>query len=162
MSSYAEFYIRVDKTFIPMAAFSRNQTIYEEVRDCVPYDKARPISFEFCNTCIMSLERKKAHFKSSIQNVELEMSFMEKCNNSMDEKIEHYAELASEIQEIKDEIEYIDDAIAFFNVVKTMIDEVGAASKYEDIPVNYEKYIYCGIDCGTPTIEDEDEPEDED
>lgn len=147
MSSYVNFYLRVNDKFAPIGSWSRSSAMYRTWQGSMPYEKIRPITDEKLKYIIndfkdqiSSLERHKADYEADISLI------MNANNTPLEEKIDGVAAIREEISEINDEIEDFQYCISTMEVFCDMIEDY----RYADDPKfdnDYNNYIYGGIEA---------------
>ena len=88
MSTYTNFFIRVNDIFIPIGSWSRNSILGSEFITRGPWSKIRPITSNELVDLIREFEKKQDSFNKEISELERKRDYVvDKCN-SVDEKIE--------------------------------------------------------------------------
>ncbi len=158
MSQYVEFYLRVGDRFAPIITRSRSTTFYQLVHHCLPYGKVRALGKDV-------IEEFKNEAKSEIRRLEENiahqrelMEMISKFNNSVDEKLQAAAESQDYIEELEQELASVKSDLAFFEVLGDMWEEAEQTRWYKnerpDAVIDPNEYIYAGVECGFPTLED--------
>lgn len=156
MSSYANFYLRVNDNFAPIASYSRSSIIYQTVSNYVPYERLVAIRPLTINEWINTVKELKVNVEASINRYQNIINQIFQANNSIQEKLEAVEEYKDLINEERDTIEELESAFYFFGMLDTMIEEY----KYGDEADKFENdefhYLYVGIECpgGLKYVED--------
>ena len=148
MSSYVNFYLRINENFAPIGSFSRNNEVYQYIYSFIPFEKIRPITrhdfSEFIkniNQDIGKYEKYKLDNQADIQRA------MSLTDRPVDEIMEYVHKVEFAIQKedkIISELKYAQDV---FIVYQGMIDD----ARYSDLCFDNDcdHYIYAGIEaCG--------------
>lgn len=151
MSSYVNIYVRDNDVFLPIGVFSRSSYIYRAFEHYVPYGALTPINGRTISDIKSELNNELKIYQNYINEREEAKVLVMTANNSLEDKLEAIDGLNDGINEFKDEVKYITDAINFVDMFTLIID-----SAYYGV----ENYVYAGIEC-CPEYEDEVEIEGE-
>ena len=152
MSQYIHFFVRSTDRLLPIRTTSRSSSIYHFFSDYAPYGKVRALSMqdlqnirEEINTQIDEWTR---HVEENRANLQLIASF----NNSIEDKIEALEAARDSIRENEESVNEMKEALAFTYFLMDMYNEADD-TKYEDETAQLDptKYLYFGIECGTPS-----------
>lgn len=140
MSSYVEFYaVNPEKKVpIPIASFGRSNYIYRAVEDMVPYGKAVKMTAENVKELRAWYENEADGYKSMIEDRNQEIELISKMDAPIKEKMEEISERRSSIDEIKCELNMLEQ----IDYTCWMIDNILTESR--------ENEVWFGIDCGSP------------
>lgn len=148
MSSYANFYIRVNDKFAPIGTYSRSTDMYQNFYDILPYEKLVALTPLKLHDVILSTRKKISSFSEMInENQELRDQFLNAKNISFEDKRIAVEEFNAGIRELEEEIENLQNVINYVRVLLNIIDDY----KYSGISFenDYEHYLYAGIEaCG--------------
>lgn len=152
MSAYANFFIRWKDEFIPIADYSRNSFIFEIVQYYAPYEKIQAVPTRIVEQWIDEAEKQITDCKNRIQQYQERIKLVSTFNNSVDEKMSVLRDYDDAVEELNS---YIDDAIIAREFFKLLTYQMIPAVQYnKDLGIDYEHYIYVGIEIGRPTMED--------
>ena len=150
MSSYLHFFLRDGDKFLPLATYGRGSQLYQLFTDAAPYAKIAPVTNAVLdrikNDARSSIERSRAE----ISRIEDRIRLIGTFNNSIDEKIELIHDQDDFLVEMREDIEEKNMAMAFISFLYDILDE----AHYGEEGLDAEAYLYCGIECGYPKIED--------
>ena len=147
MSSYVNFYLRMNDKFAPIGSWSRSSAMYQTWQNFVPFEKICPITDETLTRVIdlfedqiSSLEQQKTDYNADISLI------MNAENTPLEEKMDGVAGIREEIKEINDEIEGLQFTISTMEVFHNMIEDYRYAddAKFDN---DYNNYIYGGIEA---------------
>ena len=153
MSQYIHFFIRSTDKLLPIRTDSRSSPIYHFYSDYAPYEKARALSMqelkEIREEISIRIDEWTHHIEEDRTNLQLIASF----NNSVEDKIEALESARNAIRENEEYVNEMKEALAFTYFLMDMYNEADG-TKYEDetARLNPNKYLYFGIECGTPSI----------
>lgn len=151
MSAYIEFYQRIGDRFIPFASFSRSSRIYGLFNNFAPWEKIRALD-ENKLDCFYSLLADSRHdYECALINCERTMEFVKDSNSPIEEKMRVRGDLERDIEDLRDDLEEIAAARTFLNLLGQMIDQ---CEWMQSNDVRPDRYIYCGIEIGNPSVED--------
>ena len=148
MSSYVNFYLRVNENFAPIGSFSRNNEVYQYIYISVPYGKIRPITHHDFSEFIKNINQDIGKYeKYKLDQQEEIRRAMSLTDRPIDEIMEYVHKVEFTIQEedkIISELKYAQDV---FIVYQNMIDD----ARYSDLHFDNDcdHYIYAGVEaCG--------------
>ena len=146
MSSYVNFYLRMNETFIPITDYSRNSTIYQFVAHGAPYGKIKPVTLDMIEDYISNAVDRINEIEESINKEKSTISIiMDAKGNSLEEKVDYLEEINNLIEDYEHEKEYVRKAICFFGVLEDMIENRRFCSeRFEDFKNDFNHYIYVG------------------
>lgn len=156
MSSYINFYLKVDKTsrridntqtssdmFVPIGDFSRSNYLYQTFNSDVPYEKICPISKRTLESSIKDIYCSIDKSKEQIKKLQAKIDKIPTYNNPILDKEKLIEEYQSQIEEIKEDIEDELFAVGIINSYICMIEAI----EYDNIlKIDKDKYIYAGIE----------------
>lgn len=150
MSSYLHFFLRDGDKFLPLATYGRGSQLYQIFDDAAPYAKIAPVTVHI-------LDRIKDDARSSIERSRAEISRIEDrikligtFTNSVEEKLEFIHEEDDFLTEAREDIEEKNMAMTFISFLYDILDE----ARYGEEGIDSESYVYMGVECGYPKIED--------
>lgn len=148
MSSYANFYIRVNDKFAPIGTYSRSTDMYQNFYDILPYEKLIALTPLKLHNVILSVRKKISSFSEEIdKNQDLCTQFLNAKNISFEDKRMAVEEFNEAIRELEENIDNLQNVINYARVLLNIIDDY----KYSGISFenDYEHYLYAGIEaCG--------------
>lgn len=151
MSAYVDFFVRHNDDFIPISDFSRNSKIYEIMSGFAPWEKIRPLTAERLTLFVNEAQHGIEQARNGIAKEKEQIQLVSQFNNSAEEKIEYIQDCRESIEEYEYLVQEYEYAKYFFLFLEEMID---AVRWKDDCAVDVEKYIYVGIEIGSPKIED--------
>lgn len=148
MSSYANFYLRVNDKFAPIGIYSRSTDMYQNFYDILPYEKLVALTPLKLYDVILSTRKKISSFSETIkENQELRDQFLNAENISFEDKRIAVEEFNTAIHELEEDINNLQNVINYIRVLLNIIDDY----RYSGISFenDYEHYLYAGIEaCG--------------
>ena len=153
MSQYIHFFFRLTDRLLPIRTTSRSSFIYHFFSDYAPYEKARALSMQELQNIReeinIQIDEWTRHIEEDRTNLQLIASF----NNSVEDKIKAIESARDSIREYEESVNEMKEALAFTYFLMGMYNEADD-TKYEDetARLNPNKYLYFGIECGTPSI----------
>lgn len=148
MSSYANFYLRVNDKFAPIGIYSRSTDMYQNFYDILPYEKLVALTPLKLHDVILSTRKKISSFSETIkENQELRDQFLNAENISFEDKRIAVEEFNMAIHELEEDIDNLQNVINYIRVLLNIIDDY----RYSGISFenDYEHYLYAGIEaCG--------------
>lgn len=147
MSSYVNFYIRVNKSFIPIGSYSRSNPIYRAINQMLPYEKITALTSEKIGKVIdeikeeiEELEKLKEKDKQTCDKI------LSMVGNSVEEKMASIYSIEAEDENIDYELEELKYSKNILQVYLDMIDEIHYSEGYV-MDNDYNHYIYAGVEA---------------
>ena len=148
MSSYANFYLRIEDKLAPIGIYSRSSAMYQNFYDILPYEKLVALTPLKLHDVILSTRKKISSFSETIKaHQDLRDQFLNAKNISFEDKRAAVEEFNSVIQELEEDIDNLQNVISYTRVLLNIIDDY----RYSGISFenDYEHYLYAGIEaCG--------------
>lgn len=156
MSSYINFFIRIDDKFLHLSDFSRSSEIYQRLYNNVPYEKLRALTYNELDSIEDAIIEDKRKYADLISEYKKEIELIATFNNSAEEKLEAIDSTAAMIKDIEESISELNFAQGWFNSLCRILD---SARDYTDednnLLVDADKYIYAGVETPcVPTLKD--------
>lgn len=154
MSQSIYFFVRCENKFLLIGAYPCGHPLFDITHYGIPYERIIPITKDRINNWLEFAEVEKASRKDIIAERNHAVDVLMKASNSFEEKINYVNEVEDWNKESKEEIDLISDTICYFNFLLNIIDgaEVQAIANKESI--NFDEYIYVGIEIDSPTVND--------
>lgn len=148
MSSYINFYLRVEDKYCPLWDYSRNSSEYYFFKNSVPYGEIKPITLE-------SLKGIREDIDFAIKNVEehiadnyVKIDVIKTFNNSVEDKIEQINSYLEFIEEEKETLKDYTDCINFVYRLIDMLSSVEYIPYAKKHSITKDNYLWIGIDTG--------------
>lgn len=138
MSQYLNFFVYHDKTFVPIADYSRSTKVYEEVQ--APYEKIREIKRNELEAVSARLRAGKDFANSQIKEFKKKINIISMANNPLEEKLEAINQVFEDIGWYEDEIKTLERYAVEMNFIANMT--------YND------DKIFAGVEISDPTEQD--------
>ena len=153
MSQYIHFFVRSTDRLLPIRTLSRSSYIYYFFSDYAPYEKARALSMQELQNIREEINRQINEGTHRIEEERTNLQLIASFNNSIEDKIEALESARDSIREDEESVNEMKEALAFTYFLMDMYNEADD-TKYEDetARLNPNKYLYFGIECGTPSI----------
>ena len=153
MSQYIYFFIRSTDKLLPIRTASRSSSIYRFFSDYAPYEKARALSMQELQDIREEINIRIDEWTHRIEEERTNLQLIASFNNSVEDKIEAIESARDFIRENEEYINEMKEALAFTYFLINMYNEADD-TKYEDETARLDptKYLYFGIECGTPSI----------
>lgn len=153
MSQYIHFFIRSTDKLLPIRTESRSSAIYHFYSDYAPYEKARALSMQELQNICEEIDIRIGEWTRRIEDERTNLQLIASFNNSIEDKIEALESAHDSIQENEEYVNEMKEALAFTYFLMGMYNEADD-TKYEDETAQLDptKYLYFGIECGTPSI----------
>lgn len=137
MSQYLNFFARHGEEFIPIADYSRNTVVYNEV--VAPYGKVKKFSDHDLEEICNRLRAGKNFAKTQIENINYKLELIFSANNSLEDKLSMASEELELIESYENDIRDCDRYITELSFIANM---------------TYDNDIFAGIEVGEPTEQD--------
>ena len=148
MSSYINFYLKVEDKYCPLWNYSRNSSEYYFFKSAVPYGEIKPITLE-------SLKGIKEDINFAIKNVEehiennyIKIDMIKTFNNSVEDKINQINDYLEFIEEEKETLKDYTDCINFVYRLIDMLDSIEYDPYAEKHGITKDNYLWVGIEAG--------------
>ena len=153
MSQYIHFFVRSTDRLLPIHTASRSSFIYHFFGDYAPYGKARALSIHELQNIREEINTQINEWTHRIEEDRTNLQLIASFNNSIEDKIEAIESARDSIREHEESVNEMKEALAFTYFLMDMYNEADD-TKYEDetARLNPNKYLYFGIECGTPSI----------
>ena len=153
MSQYIHFFVRSTDRLLPIRTASRSSSIYQFFCEFAPYEKVRAISIQELQNIREEIDIRIGEWTRRIEDERTNLQLIASFNNSIEDKIEALESARDSIQENEEYINEMKEALAFTYFLTNMYNEADD-TKYEDETARLDptKYLYFGIECGTPSI----------
>ena len=153
MSQYIYFFVRSTDRLLPIHTASRSSSIYRFFSDYAPYEKARALSIQELQDIREEIDIRIGEWMRRIEDERTNLQLIASFNNSVEDKIEALESARDSIGENEEYISEMKEALAFTSFLIDIYNEADD-TKYEDetARLNPNKYLYFGIECGTPSI----------
>ena len=152
MSAYIHFFIRRGDDFIPLGDYSRNSIIYRIANDYAQWEKVRPLTKLDISKMIEHAEKMQTTNRACIVSIKDKIAHLKDLSCTWTEALEYIDDYEDSIIECEENIKEARYAKHFFGFLIDIIETI----QYADNKGGYDpdKYIYTGIEIGTPTVGD--------
>lgn len=146
------FFIRGnDDTFYPIGTYNRITAIYELLNESGfgAWEKINPVSMDMIRIAYNTIDGVIVGLKHQIASLKEDRDKVASFNNSIDDKryaLENYRAI---IEDYEEELEEVEEVKSFCWFLQQIIED----RSYVD-GADPNKYLYCGIEIGCPTIDD--------
>lgn len=153
MSQYIHFFVRSTDRLLPIYTTSNYSPIYHFFNDYAPYEKARALSIQELQNIREEIDIRIGEWTRRIEDERTNLQLIASFNNSVEDKIEALETARDFIGENEEYISEMKEALAFTSFLINIYNEADD-TKYEDETARLDptKYLYFGIECGTPSI----------
>ena len=153
MSQYIHFFVRSTDRLLPIYTTSNYSPIYRFFSDYAPYEKACALSIQELQNIREEINIRIDEWTRRIEEERTNLQLIASFNNSIEDKIEALESARDSIRENEEYVSEIKEALAFTNFLIDIYIEADD-TKYEDETARLDptKYLYFGIECGTPSI----------
>ena len=153
MSQYIHFFVRSTDRLLPIRTASRSSAIYQFFSDYAPYGKARALSIHELQNIREEINAQIDEWMQRIEESRANLQLIASFNNSIEDKIEALETARDSIRENEEYVNEMKEALAFTYFLMDIYNEADD-TKYEDETARLDptKYLYFGIECGTPSI----------
>ena len=150
MSSYVNFYIRINENFVPIGSYCRSSSLYRAINKMLPYEKITALTSEKIGKVIEVIKEEIEDIKKIIEkNKQVHNEIIAMTGNSVEEKLASIYSIEAENEEIEGELEDFEHSKHILQVYLDMIDEIHYSEEYV-MDNDYNHYIYAGVEaCGS-------------
>ena len=155
MSQYINFFVKGIDSFYPIASYSRADEIYQRFDGHVPYGSVAPVCELTISRVKHEIDRELETIKEDIDSNKIFLSELREWKNSMDEKMDQYMIIQSNFHELNEQAEDLRRARMFADFLYGIMEEADNTKYNDEIEtLDSAHYIYAGIECEYPDIED--------
>lgn len=158
MSQYVEFYLRVGDRFAPILTRSRSTNLYQMVSHAVPYEGIRALNKDDIRGFTEDARAEVRRIEENIARQREQLAMIPHFDNTVDEKLQAIDGTQDYIEDLEQEAACARSDLAFFQMLDDMWEEAEQTKWYKDEhpegAIDPNKYIYAGVECGFPTLED--------
>ena len=153
MSQYIHCFVRTTDRLLPIYTTSHSSSIYRFFSDYAPYEKARALSMQELQDIREEINIRIDEWTRRIEEDRTNLQLIASFNNSVADKIEAIESARDFIRENEESVNEMKEALAFTYFLINIYNEADD-TKYEDETARLDptKYLYFGIECGTPSI----------
>ena len=154
MSQYIHFFIRSTDKLLPIHTTSSYSSIYRFFGDYAPYEKVRALSMHELKEIREEISAQIDEWTQRIEESHANLQMIASFNNSVEDKMGALEIARDKIREDEEAMEEIERALAFTYFLMDICDEAEDTQYYdeEEAKIDPTKYLYFGIECGTPSI----------
>lgn len=158
MSSYIHFFIRSTDRLIPIGTYSRSNSLYTVLSTKSVYEKVKPLCSNDINKAKIELKEYISSYKGCNEQLNRRIDTVSKMSGSCEEKLELIGDMLASQLEYNELIEEHKKAIEYLEFLLDIIDEARDFNYYcehgevDFSPIDLDNYIYCGVDCGIPKL----------
>lgn len=147
MSSYINFYLRVEDKYCPIGIYSRNCPEYRFFKDIVPFEKITPISVKKLQAVIEDIEFAINNEMKSIGRYSLNIRDIKTFNNSLSEKMELIEDYRNTINELKEDLEAKKNCLNFVNWLIEILTDIKYSPYANKHSITQDNYLWVGIEA---------------
>lgn len=148
MSSYINFYQRLDNKFIPIGSYSRNSTIYSILQPIVPYGKIMPLTPSEFAEAQNDIKEDKKRYKELLAEEENTISLiMNAANTDIRDKLAAVQDCKNNIADIQETIDEYDFANHMLQFYITLYEEYRYIPDSDKLTNDNNHYIYAGVEA---------------
>lgn len=144
MSSYINFYLRINDTFAPIGSYSRSSEMYQEFSNWIPYEKIRALTSNDLSEAISHFEEQARRLRDAKENDKKRCEMIMQANNPLSEKMDAIYEIESSYDEIDESINELQFAADTLRVFWNMVDDYKYYHKFDN---DADHYIYAGVEA---------------
>ncbi len=147
MSSYINFYLKVEDKYCPLGTYSRNCPEYRFFKDIVPFEKIAPIGVKKLQAVIEDVEFAINNEMKSIGRYSLNIKDIKTFNNPLSEKIELIENYRDSINELKEDLEANKRCLNFVNWLIEILADVEYSPYANKHGITQDNYLWIGIEA---------------
>lgn len=148
MSSYINFYLKVEDKYCPLGSYLRNCSEYRFFKNIVPFGKIAPITIKNLKTVIEDIEFAISNEMKSIGRYSLNIKDIKTFNNSINEKMELIEDYRNTINELKEDLEANKKCLNFVNWLIEILTDVEYDPYADKHGITQDNYLWVGIEAG--------------
>ena len=154
MSLYIHFFIRSTDKLLPIYTASRSSAVYRFFGDYAPNEKVRALSMDELKEIHEEISAQFDEWMRRIEESRTNLQMIASFNNSVEDKMGALEIARDKIREDKEAMWEIENALAFTDFLMNICDEAEDTQYYDEVEAKIDptKYLYFGVECGTPSI----------
>ncbi len=153
MSSYINFYLKVEDKYCPLGTYSRNCPEYQFFKNIVPFEKIAPINVEKLEAVKEDIEFAINNEMKSIGNYSLNIKDIKTFNNSINEKMELIEDYRDTINELKEDLEANKNCLNFVNWLIEILTDIKYNSYANKHGITQDNYLWVGIEASPEEVD---------
>lgn len=147
MSSYINFYLKVEDKYCPIGAYSRNCPEYLFFKNIIPYGKIAPITIQELKDVIEDIKFAINNGIESIKRYSLNIEDIKTFNNSINEKMELIENYRDTINELKEDLEVNKNCLNFVNWLIEILTDIEYDFYANKHNITQDNYLWIGIEA---------------
>ena len=156
MSSYINFYLKVEDKYCPIGIYSRNCPEYRFFKDIVPFEKIAPISVKKLRAVKEDIEFAINNEMKSIGRYSLNIKDIKTFNNPISEKMELIEDYRDTINELKEDLEANKNCLNFVNWLIEILADIKYSYYANKHNIIQDNYLWAGIEANPKEEDDKD------
>lgn len=148
MSSYINFYLKVEDKYCPLGSYSRNCSEYQFFKNFIPYEELAPLTLEKLADVKEDVEFSIGNKKKAIIRYSNDIELIKTFNNPVEDKMELIENHLSTIEEIKEDLEADVSCLAFIHFLTNILTDIGYDAYAKSHDIKADNYLWAGIDVG--------------
>lgn len=153
MSSYINFYLKVEDKYCPLGTYSRNCPEYQFFKNIVPFEKIVPINVKNLEVVKEDIKFAINNEMKSIGNYSLNIKDIKTFNNSISEKMELIEDYRDTINELKEDLEANKNCLNFVNWLVEILIDVEYNPYANKHGITQDNYLWIGIEADPEEID---------
>lgn len=154
MSSYINFYLKVEDKYCPIGTYSRNCSEYQFFKNFVPYEKIAPITIKELKDVIEDIKFAINNEMKSIGRYSLNVKDIKAFNNPINEKMELIEDYRNTINELKEDLEANKKCLNFVNWLIEILTDIEYDPYANKHNITQDNYLWVGIEASPEEIEE--------
>lgn len=154
MSTYCNYFLRHNDTFLPIGDYSSCNPHCYLIKDVVPYGKMIPLTEDILSKLLDKCDLKVKENNKELEQLQEQKEYIMQANNSLNDKMHYIFDLSKQMAELDTDNDMLQYAHSFFVFLYNIIDSADVY-KNEKLDVDVDNYVYAGIEVPMhPTIND--------
>lgn len=149
MSSYLHFFLRSGDKFLPLATYGRGSEVYRTFGN-MPYGHVCALTNQTLDSIRAELREGLERSRHELDRIDARIAQIGQFSGSIDEKLEAIYAEEENFEEVRESIKEGECTDHFISFLYDILDE----ARYGGEGIDPEAYLYAGIECSNPTIED--------
>lgn len=150
MSQYLNLFLRMSDYFAPLGVFPASSQLYAAFQGLAPQEKVTNITEAQLRDIRDIMRGKVERLEKELVQLDKDIKEIMDANNSLDEKCQYIAEYVNPyLMETKQLLDENKHGVAFTEMLIDLLD--GVEWRYD---INEDRYLYAGIECARPDLDD--------
>lgn len=143
---------------MPISSYSRANWLFDAFSGYVPYEKIKALNLGVISCVLGKVDEEISKTESELEEISKQEELILRFDNTVSDKIEAIKvcdKKAKECERFLKELKSADSFLCFLaDIIEAAKETKWATYDDREKILDPEKYLYCGIECAFPTVDD--------